>query len=135
SVALFLLRDFLPLKHLQHAIGDDEAADYVRRGTNYSDETENRADGVVLRTRGDDRADERYAGDRVSRRHQRRVQQRRHSRNHLVTKKRREREHIKRRNQKYFLYYWIVYWHSLAPNRVGPVTRPRRAGLRLRRYA
>ena len=38
----------------------------------------------VLAARGDDRADERDARDRVGRRHERRVQQRRHARDDLV---------------------------------------------------
>ena len=36
------------LEHLQHAISDHESTDHVRRGANDRDETEDRADLVVL---------------------------------------------------------------------------------------
>src|SRR5688572_6157766 len=48
--------------------------------------------------RDDDRTDERDTGDRVRRRHQRRVQQRRHARDHLVSEKRRAGKNVKRGN-------------------------------------
>ncbi len=85
-----------PLEHLQHAISDHESADDVRRRANDRDETEDRADRVVLRAGSDDRTDQRDARDRIGRRHQWRVQQRRHARDHLVAEKRRERENVKR---------------------------------------
>ena len=91
------LRFFALAEHLQHAVGDAEAADHVDRGGSDGDEAEDvRRTRIVRRTRQHQRSDERDAGDGVRRRHQRRVQQRRHAADDLVAEKRCQREDVNR---------------------------------------
>ena len=76
--AFRLNRAAILAEHLQHSIGDEESADDVARRADDGDEAENRGDGVVVvaGAGGDDRSDERDAGDRVRRGHQWGVKQR-----------------------------------------------------------
>src|SRR6185312_1658687 len=73
----------LPLEHLEHAVGDEEAADDVDRREDDRDERERLLDVRVRRPGDEHRADEDDAVDRVRPRHERRVQHRRDLRDDL----------------------------------------------------
>src|SRR4051812_6145475 len=82
------------LEHLEHAVGDDEAADDVRGRKCDRQEADDADQRVLVFAAGDDhRADDHDAVDRVRARHQRRVQHRRHLRDHLEAEEDREHEH------------------------------------------
>src|SRR4051812_6760053 len=72
------------LEHLEHAVGDDEAADDVRAREDHRQQRQQLHEPAVVRcARDDDRADDHDAVNRVRAGHQRRVQQRRYLRDHL----------------------------------------------------
>ena len=74
-------------EHLQHAVGDHEAADHVDGRAGDGDAAEDRAELIEITARGDQRADQRDAGDGVGAGHERRVQQVRHLGDDLVAEK------------------------------------------------
>ena len=87
------LRGLAPLEHLEHPVGDDEAADDVRRPEHDREEADDPVEGVLVRRAEDDhRADDDDAVDGIGARHQRRVEQRRHLRDHLDAEEDREHE-------------------------------------------
>src|SRR6266850_2235778 len=78
-------------EHLEHAIGDDEAADDVCRREHDGDEADDERERVLVAEAGDEhRSDNHDPVDRVRAGHQRRVQQRRHLRDHLEAEEDRE---------------------------------------------
>ncbi len=79
-------------EHLEHAIGDEEAADDVDRREHDGDERERLLETRVGRARDQHRPDEHDAVDRVRAGHERRVQERRHARDELEAEEDRERE-------------------------------------------
>ncbi len=88
------------VEHLQHAIGDAEAANHVDGGGGDRDESQDvREQRIVRRTRQNQRADERDAGDGIGGGHQRRVQQRRHAADDLVAQKGSQGEDVNRSDQ------------------------------------
>src|SRR3981189_1112732 len=72
----------LPTKHFQHAIGDPETADNVRRCSDNAQSTQYRVKCRFSLSHHLNARDNRDRGDRVRERHQRRVQQRRHAADH-----------------------------------------------------
>ena len=81
------------LEHLQHAIGDQIAADQVDRGCDHSDEAEHlREWRRILLTGDQNRADNRDRRNRVRQRHQRSMQKRRNIPNQLESEKSRQHE-------------------------------------------
>ena len=81
------------LEHLEHPVGDDEAADDVRRRERDGDEADDPREPSASGAPGDDdRAHDDDSVDRVRARHQRRVQHRRHLRDHLEAEEDREHE-------------------------------------------
>src|SRR5262249_47625192 len=90
---LLALRLLALLEHFEHAVGDDEAADDVRRREHDCDEADDPRERALVRlAEHEHRADDDNAVDRVRPRHQRRVQQRRHLRDHLEAEEDREHE-------------------------------------------
>ena len=84
---------FALLEHLEHAVGDDEAADDVDRREDDGDEPERLLQVGLGRARDQSiAADEDDAVDGVRARHQRRVQHGRHLRDHLEPEEHREHE-------------------------------------------
>src|SRR5258706_1868491 len=79
-------------EHLQHPVGDDEAADDVRRREDDGHETEDDGDRRVGARRYEQRAHEDDAVDRVGARHQGRVEHGRHLGDDLDADKDREHE-------------------------------------------
>src|SRR5216683_1792419 len=79
-------------EHLQHPVGDDEAADDVRRREDYGQESEDDGDRRVGGRRNEQRAHEDDAVDRVGARHQGRVEHRRHLGDDLDADKDRQHE-------------------------------------------
>src|SRR5579883_1235235 len=71
------------LEHLQHPVGDDEAADDVARRGNDGDGSKYRGKSRFVLARDHDRADHRDGIQCIGERHERRVQQRRNPANHV----------------------------------------------------
>src|SRR2546423_7279139 len=96
SVAILLialLRSAAALEHLEHPVGDDEAADDVRGGQHDGDEADHGRGRVLVTEPGDEhRADDHDPVDRVRPGHERRVQERRHLRDHLEAEEDRKHE-------------------------------------------
>ncbi len=76
SVVLGRLGRLLAREHLQHPVGDHEAADHVHRREHDRDQPDDERDGVVGRAGDDDRAEQDDPVDRVGAGHQRGVQRR-----------------------------------------------------------
>lgn len=73
------------LKHFQHPVGDDEAADHVERAEQNGEKTQREREVIVAFgvPHHDDGADDDDPVNRVRARHKRGVQDGRHVRNHL----------------------------------------------------
>src|SRR5438105_3098677 len=90
---IVLLRRLAPLEHLEHSVGDDEAADDVRRRERHGDEADDRRQRVLVAEARDEHGpDDHDPVDRVRAGHQRGVEERRHLRDHLEAEEDREHE-------------------------------------------
>src|SRR5262249_17868711 len=113
-----LLRPLAALEHLEHPVGDDEAADDVGGGEHDGDEAEDPGErALVGLAEHDHRADDHDAVDRVRPRHQRCVQQRRHLRDHLDPEEDREHEdgHLEDENRVVEVAREVDQDHAAAP--------------------
>ena len=80
------------LEHLEHAIGDEEAADHVDRAERDRDHQDQLGEEAGSLADQQDAAEQNDPVDRVGRRHQRRMQGVRHLRDHLEAHERGEHE-------------------------------------------
>src|SRR3954466_8955845 len=93
SLRLISLRARLaPLEHLEHPVGDQEAADHVDRPEGDGDHQQHVVDHAVRRPDEQQAAEHDDAVDGVRAAHQRRVQRVRHLRDHLEADERRQYE-------------------------------------------
>src|SRR5215213_10356687 len=82
------------LEHLQHAVGDQEAADHVDRAEGDRDHEQELVEEAVDLADQQQSAEQHDAVDRVGGGHQRRVQRVRHLRDHLEADERRQHEDV-----------------------------------------
>src|SRR5271165_5138562 len=87
------------LEHLQHAVRDDEAADYVARGRHNRNCAQNDCQLALTLARQDDRAHHRDCVQRVGQGHKGCVQQRRNTADHLKSDKCRQHENVESSQQ------------------------------------
>src|SRR5947208_1980679 len=94
AIAVIFTRRLLPLpEHLEHPVGDHEAADHVGRGEHDRNQPDHGCQRVlVAEPRDEHGADDHDPVNRVGAGHQRRVQQRRHFRDHLESEENRKDE-------------------------------------------
>ena len=91
------------LEHLEHAVGDEEAADDVAGGGDDGDGAENRGEIGLVFTGQDDGADDGDGVEGVGQRHQRRVKQRRDAADDFESDECGQHENVKAGEQIHFI--------------------------------
>src|SRR5690606_12111764 len=100
------------LEHLEHALGDDVAADGITRGQEHADETDRHLEAGLGTTQRHHGADQHDAVHEVRARHEGRVEDDRHPTDDLVPDERRQHENVKRDEA---VNHRCASWSSVVP--------------------
>src|SRR5580700_3103804 len=95
---LFLYRA-AALEHFEHAVGDEKSADYVARGGDDGDHSQDSREGAFLFAHQNNCADDGYGIEGVGQRHEGSVQQWRHVADHFESDESRQHEDEQRVDQ------------------------------------